>query len=378
MREMNTLKKADYIVIGAGIYGLYSAKLLGKRGYKVIVLERGGVFQRASYVNQARLHNGYHYPRSVSTAEKTASYFERFYSDYYDCILKDFEQIYAVSSNFSYTNAKQFVKFCKKLNIRCDEVSPNKYFKKNLCESAFITTEYTFDAVLIQNKLLSEIAKINNIIIEYNSSVSSIESVNKKYRVITSNEKIYEGNYIINTTYAAVNGIISLIKGEFFDLKYELCEVILCDVSSNLKNVGITVMDGPFFSVMPFGKTKMHSLTSVTFTPHKTSYSLMPIFDCQEKSKGSCTPNNPDNCNNCKFRPQSAWAYMSALVNKYMKDCYKISYRDSIYAIKPILNKSEYDDSRPTVIQTQPEYPTFLSVLSGKINTIYDLDEVLI
>ena len=27
-------------------------------------------------------------------------------------------------------------------------------------------------------------------------------------------------------------------------------------------------MDGPFFSIMPFGETGLHSLTSVTFTPH--------------------------------------------------------------------------------------------------------------
>ena len=43
-------------------------------------------------------------------------------------------------------------------------------------------------------------------------------------------------------------------------------------------------MDGPFFSVMPFGKTGMHSLTSVTFTPHLTSYDLLPTFKCQEKN----------------------------------------------------------------------------------------------
>ena len=50
------------------------------------------------------------------------------------------------------------------------------------------------------------------------------------------------------------------------------CEIILCTVDERLKNTGITVMDGPFFSLMPFGQTGLHSLTSVTFTPHETSY----------------------------------------------------------------------------------------------------------
>ena len=46
--------------------------------------------------------------------------------------------------------------------------------------------------------------------------------------------------------------------------------------------------------------------------------------------------------------------------------------------MKPILMASEVDDSRPTVIREFSKNPTFVSVLSGKINTVYDLDEVLI
>ena len=45
--------------------------------------------------------------------------------------------------------------------------------------------------------------------------------------------------------------------------------------------------------------------------------------------------------------------------------------------MKPILKASEIDDSRPTVIREFHKNPTFISVLSGKINTVYDLDEVL-
>ena len=45
---------------------------------------------------------------------------------------------------------------------------------------------------------------------------------------------------------------------------------------------------------------------------------------------------------------------------------------------KPILKASEIDDSRPTVIKTFSRAPTFVSVLSGKINTVYDMEEVLV
>ena len=105
--------KFDKMIIGAGLYGLYSALLCGKNGQNVIVLEHDDVpFKRATYINQARVHQGYHYPRSFSTAIKSAYYFDRFNEDYGDCILSDFDKVYATSADFSWTNAEQFKKFC--------------------------------------------------------------------------------------------------------------------------------------------------------------------------------------------------------------------------------------------------------------------------
>lgn len=68
---------------------------------------------------------------------------------------------------------------------------------------------------------------------------------------------------------------------------------------------------------------------------------------------------------------------MANLARKYLKEEYDFSYRSSLYSMKPILMSSEIDDSRPTVIRIYHKKPTFVGVLSGKINTVYDLDEVL-
>ena len=76
----------DKIIIGSGLYGLYSALRCGEKRQRVLVLEcDSGPFMRATYINQARVHMGYHYPRSFSTAIKSAHYFERFCKDYGFC-----------------------------------------------------------------------------------------------------------------------------------------------------------------------------------------------------------------------------------------------------------------------------------------------------
>lgn len=161
-------------------------------------------------------------------------------------------------------------------------------------------------------------------------------------------------------------------------IKYELCEIILVRPSDALRGVGLTIMDGPFFSVMPFGQTGLHSLTAVTFTPHDTSYDTLPHFPCQaQRGDGLCTPRQLANCSSCPAHPDTAWPYMSQMARKYIRDAYGMTYENSLFSMKPILQAAEIDDSRPTVIRVLTKDSTLVSVLSGKINTVYDLDEVL-
>ncbi len=417
------------IILGAGLYGLYSANYLRQKcskNEKIIVLECDPTpFRRATYINQARVHMGYHYPRSFSTAIKSAHYFNRFMEDYAFCVLTKFDQVYATSSSFSWTDAKQFRKFCHDAQIRCDDVNPSKYFNDGMCDGAFLTEEYTYDAQILKEYLLKEISKSDNVEIIYNVKINRIllnedffelntqsgdtyktdfllnatyastnqitqmlgfEPFKIKYELCeiilcTVNDQsgdTYKTDFLLNATYASTNQITQMLGFEPFKIKYELCEIILCTVNDKLKNVGITVMDGPFFSIMPFGKTPYHSLTSVTFTPHITSYDTVPTFECQEHSREFCSPEHLGNCNDCPAKPQSAWPYMSNLAKKYLKEEYGFEYSHSLFSMKPILKASEIDDSRPTVIKMHSSSPTFVSVLSGKINTVYDLDEVLL
>ncbi len=367
----------DKIIVGAGLYGLYAAQKCGAAGQRVLVLEKDpGPFMRATYINQARVHMGYHYPRSYSTAIKSAHYFERFCRDYDFCLLKEFDQVYATSAHFSWTNAQEFRGFCAAAHIRCDDVAPTKYFNPGQCDGAFLTTEYTYDAQVLKEYFLKELAKLPNVTIAYSHKPESVERAGSVWRM-KAGDITAEAPFLLNATYAGVNELHAMLGYEPFKIKYELCEIILCTVDDKLKNTGITVMDGPFFSIMPFGQTGYHSLTSVTFTPHVTSYDSVATFECQSRSEGKCRPGDLYNCNECPAKPASAWPMMSQLAHKYLKPEYGFQYAGSLFSMKPILKASEIDDSRPTVIRQYASDPAFVSVLSGKINTVYDLDEVL-
>ena len=368
----------DKIILGAGLYGLYAAERCGRQGQSVLVLEYDEEpFSRATYVNQARVHQGYHYPRSLHTALKSAHYFRRFNEDYRFCINSSFTQIYAVASEMSWANAKQFKKFCDAAKIPCEEIRSTQYFQDGLVDAAYITEEYTYDARILRDHLIRQIEAFSNVEIKYGCRLSRIEQDSNEYRITLKDGSCYTTGFLLNTTYASVNQILQLANLDLFDIKYELCEIALCKPSGNLQDVGITVMDGPFFSLMPFGKTGLHSLTSVSFTPHQTCREALPQFACQSHPQAECNRICLGNCNICPAQPPSAFAYMSQLARKYLVDEYNFMHEKSLFSMKPILQASEIDDSRPTVIKQHSAHPAFISVLSGKINTVYDLDEVL-
>ncbi|MCK4870214.1 MAG: FAD-dependent oxidoreductase [Gammaproteobacteria bacterium] len=376
--ELTKNKTYDYVILGGGIYGLYAATQLGKhkRNKKIAILERDkDFFQRSSYINQARVHNGCHYPRSLSTAIKSAHYYERFNRDFSFAINNKFEKIYAISKQFSYTSRENFIKFCTAAKIDCTETSSHKYFNNNMIDGCFETNENGFDALAIKQFFADQISKLN-IDVYFESNLTKIVRKNDTYEIILENAQTIETPFVLNATYASVNQILQHLDYEQFELKYEIAEICLCEPSPIISNTGITVMDGPFFSVMPFGLTKYHSLSAVHYTPHATSYTKLPSFACQNLVK-TCSTNSLANCNFCTARPKSAWASMRQLAAKYLDNDITLQYVKSLFAIKPILQATEIDDARPTVIKVFSENPTFISVLSGKINTLYDLDEIL-
>ena len=65
-------KDVDYLIIGGGFYGCCLALYLRSISDRVLVVEAADrLMTRASRVNQARIHTGFHYPRSALTAVKS-------------------------------------------------------------------------------------------------------------------------------------------------------------------------------------------------------------------------------------------------------------------------------------------------------------------
>lgn len=370
----------DCVIIGAGIYGLYSADILSNRykDFNILIIEKDKeAFSRASYVNQARLHNGYHYPRSLHTAIKCSHYFDKFIKDFQFSIVSDYTKIYAVSSKFGMATPDNFEYFCNNADIPYEKINENIFFNKNTVDACYKTKEYTIDTLKIKDYYLKKLENNSKITFYYNTYIKDTTIDNDLWILKMNSNKVIKSNFVINTSYASLNSILKIFNLNTLAMKFELAEMILCYPSESLKGFGLTLMDGPFFSIMPFDSYGMYSLSAVRYTPHQSCTLELPTFSCQKKSE-TCNGMFLDNCNICKVRPNTAWMHMFQLTKKYLKSEFLPEFKESIFAIKALMKSSSTSDSRPVIITENNKTPKLISILGGKLNTIYELNEVLL
>lgn len=363
----------DKTIIGAGLFGCELALTLAKRGFSVLLIDAEKILlSRASQVNQARVHSGLHYPRSLETAIKSQQVQRAFISAYPDAI-KNFEHIYGIAKNFSKSNSTSFVKFARTANINVEPIDPAIHFEKRLIESAFKVYEPSFDANVLRDILLERLQK-SNVALALSKKILRIEKVCDYLRLYSRDNDFFSTREVIIASYSGINGLRKESHLDLLPLKYELTEIVLGKLDLAWENLGLTIMDGPFASIMPFGLSGLHSISSVRFTPHATSKGL-PVFLCQKDNK-ACNPQNLQNCSTCVARPISNFEHMLQNLNLFLKQKIELENMTSMFTVKTILETNEIDDSRPTYIKSDYD-GKIKTILSGKVSTVVDLGEVV-
>ena len=105
-------------VIGAGIFGCSIALELNKNGFEVDLYEsENDIMLKASKNNHNRIHYGYHYPRSVETANQSLEGLISFYGIFKDSIINSFPNYYCISNQNSNVSTKQYIDFCEKVGL---------------------------------------------------------------------------------------------------------------------------------------------------------------------------------------------------------------------------------------------------------------------
>ncbi len=349
-----------FIVIGGGFYGACIALYLRSLSKNVTLFERETeLFTQASFVNQARVHVGFHYPRSFATAKRSTILYRRFMNDFSDAIVEDFQMLYAISRRNSNTSAARFFQMFSHMGTPIRPASPAQkaLFANDMIEDVFQCDEFAFDAFKLRDIVEERMLKAQIDIRRGAEVVSAQPAEGGGLQITLADGQTHFADAAFNATYARLNHLGRPAPHDAMKAKNELTEVVLIETPEELSQLGVTVMDGPFFSVMPFPAEGCYSLTHVRYTPH---------FSWRyDDGVISSTPE--------KIQPRSRWRHMVKDSERYLPLMKDAQLKKSLFTTKSVLEMNEFDDGRPIFLHAHHSVPGLYSVLGGKIDNIYDL-----
>ena len=357
------------VIVGGGFYGARLALALRARGRSVLLVEREPyLLGRASLRNQARVHNGYHYPRSILTSLRSRLNYARFLNEYGDCVYQAFTHYYAIGAGSSKVTAAQFAEFCRRIGAPLEDAPDHiaSLFDASRIERVFKATECAFDALKLRDRMTRELAAAG-IDVRTSTEALRIETVAESTTLVTlrrgDQESTVSAGLVLNCTYSRLNHLLSRSNAATIPAKLELTEMALIEPPPVLGGAAVTVMDGPFFSMMPYPSRGLYTLSHVRYTPHCNWYDRPgePITDIGEPSRGRTT----------------RFLHMVRDAERYLPAMRASRYVDSLWEVKTLMPRSEQDDSRPILLRRSTEHPGCLTVLGAKIDSVYDVEEAL-
>ena len=350
------------IVVGGGFYGAaIAAYLRTERGFDAVRLFEAGprLLGRASFVNQARVHNGYHYPRSFTTAYRSRVNYPRFMTEFAETV-RPFQAVYALAARNSKVTPRQLERFCADIGASLEPAPEElaRLFNPRTIARAYMAEEAAFDAEVLAAVSARLLAQAG-VEVRLDAEVAATRADEGGVTVTVAGED-HRAHVLFNCTYSRLQAHAG--GGEALALKHELTELALVRAPPELQGLGVTVMDGPFFSCMPFPARGLHSLSHVRYTPH------MSWIEADGRDPYAALDAYPKETRVDRMLRDAA-RYVPAMADA--------DYEGSLFTVKTVLARNEGDDGRPIIFERRGPGGRLVSILGGKIDNVFDVFERL-
>lgn len=338
-------KNKNILIVGAGVHGCFLAKYLSSFNFNIYIIEKNkDICLGSSNATHNRANRGFHYPRSLQTTnecKKAYIYFERNYNSF----LKKFQSYYCIEKK-SKTSFLNYLKYFKKNKLKFKIVNKSKYLKEKNLEGMIKAEEGCYNHSKIKSMLKKQMSN-KKIKIIYNFELNKVINLGEKISLISNKKKLFSKSIdiIINTTYDNSNIILKkfINTAKLENYKHQLTEVVR--IKSKKKLPGITVMDGPYATIMPHvGKKNEYLLYDVTNSILKTS-------------------NRPIN----KIIKKTNFKKIKKKLSKYLNFTKDFKYIGSNYGNRPVpINDKEANRSTKIVEHRYSKKIKFITIREGK------------
>lgn len=268
--RVNMLKKKEkyrVAVIGGGIFGSTIALELSQFCDVTIFERNKNLLSEGSFINQFRHHHGYHYPRSDETVTEVQASKASFEKIFKKAIITNYPTYYGLAKEDSLVSSKEFKIFCKRHNLPYVQKFPHfsllKKEKMSLCVQVL---EPSYQHSILKRIIKKRLVSNKNITLRLDTVVDSYEIMpqgNKRIIFSENKKKIKDDDFdfVINATYANINQFSNKLGFEHFPVRVDLVEVLIVHIP--IAPVSLTVIDGPFATLMPTGNPNEFTLYHV-------------------------------------------------------------------------------------------------------------------
>mgnify|MGYP001218242173 CR=1 FL=1 len=335
----------NVLIIGGGIHGIFTSIYLKKKFPRAsvdIIEKKKNLMNGSSFATHNRANKGYHYPRSTKTANECKKGWEYFNKKYSDCF-ENISNSYYIIEKTSKTSFNSFYKFLKenKYDFKVKN-PPNMSLNKKFITGSFEVFEGCFDHVKLTKKTIKLIKKykINTF---QNFEFDKLIKNKNNFVIISKLKKKITRKYdlIINCTYSDINHVLKKFgireRKNLYKTQYTFIPV----VKTKKKIPGLTVIDGPYLTIMPYSSKKNH-------------YLLYDVINSISKK--------PISKQNKLYR----YKRMLKRFNKYFPDDHNFKLVDFLDGTRPIPKKNT-GDRRSTIIQKNMKFGVpIYSIREGK------------
>ncbi len=282
-------------------------------------------------------------PRSVLTAVRARRLYARFHQEFAAALGGEFQHMYAIARQQTLVGAREFAEFCRRIGAPLSPAPRElaKHFDPNTIEQAFLAEEGVFDAHRLADIALSAALRVGARCIPDTSANAVEPAAGRRLRLrweSADRSGSTEADWIINASYASLNDLLSRSGLAPIPLVHEVTEIAIVQPPPVLAGAGVTVMDGPFWSCLPFPVLNAHSLSHVRYTPHS-----------RWRSDDVGPERVTERSTHATLMRRDAARFLPA-----MRDARHVT---SLWETKTVLPRSAGDDGRPILVHQHEDAP---------------------
>lgn len=345
----------DIAVIGGGAFGVMTTIRLAEGGQRVTLFERLSSVLRGSTANANRLHLGFHYPRDAETARQCLRGAETFRRDFGEAVVDGVRNAYFIAREGSLTSPAEFLAHCERLDLRYRIVDPDGFQPtvKNVALGV-LTDEVVYDAAVLRRVMIARLRR-SGAVIRVGREVADVRrNGTGGIEVSVRDEGATCFDAVVNCSYAEVNRLTARLSHPVETRQYEYAAVPVIELDWPAL-ASISILDGPFMCVLPFGghgryllyhvghsviaESREPLLDRAWLDPHTSPFASVDRNRWFDRLLERC----------CEFVPALRSARLAGVVQ----------------GIRMVLADRDDTDARPSVVT--PYGPDYVTVLSGKV-----------